>query len=43
MDDYADNGTEYGLSEFLVNQNSTVDVEFTYTVDEMVEYLKGIK
>ena len=41
--DYADNGTEYGLSEFLVNQNSTVDVEFTYTVDEMVEYLKGIK
>lgn len=38
--DYADNGTEYGLSEFIVNQGASVDVEFTYTVDEMVEYLE---
>lgn len=38
--DYADNGVEYGLSEFLINADSKVDVEFTYTVDEMVEYLQ---
>lgn len=39
--DYSDNWTEYGLSEFLINADSTVDVEFTYTVDEMVAYLRG--
>ncbi len=38
--DWADNGTDYGLTEFLVKQNATVDVEFTKSTDEFLEYLE---
>ncbi len=38
--DWADNGTEYGLSEFLVEKGSTVDVEFTKTTEEFLDYLE---
>ena len=37
--DWAGEGTEYGLSEFLVLQGSDVDVEFTCTIQEFVEKL----
>ena len=37
--DWADNGTEYGLSEFIVAQNSEVTVEFTLTTDEFLDYM----
>lgn len=39
--DWADNGTEYGLSEFLIKQGSEVYVEFTCTTDEYVNLLSG--
>ena len=35
--DWADNGTEYGLSEFLVNQGATVIVEATDTVEAFIQ------
>ncbi len=38
--DWADNETEYGLSEFLVKENSTVEVEFTMTTEEFIEYME---
>lgn len=41
--DWADNGTEYGLSEFLVFSGAKAKVEYTYTVDEFVEHTKGTK
>lgn len=37
--DWADNGQEYGLSEFLVRKDSKVDVEFTMTTDEFLKWL----
>lgn len=37
--DWADNGTEYGLSEYLINSGSTVEIEFTYTTEEFINYL----
>lgn len=37
--DWADNGTEYGLSEFLVKPGSEIRVEFTYTTDQFVEWM----
>lgn len=37
--DWADNGQEYGLSEFLVCKNSKVDVEFTMTTEEFLAWL----
>ncbi len=40
--DWADNGTDYGLTEFLVMKDSQVDVEFTKTTDEFIDYLSEI-
>ena len=37
--DWADNGKEYGLSEFLIKTGSSVKVEFNYTIDEFIDYL----
>lgn len=37
--DWADNGTEYGLSEFLVEKGTVAQVEFTYTTDEFINWL----
>lgn len=37
--DWADNGAEYGLSEFLVKKGAKVDVEFTYTTEEFLDWL----
>ena len=39
--DWADNGTEYGLSEFLIFSGATVNIEYTYSVDECVAYAKA--
>lgn len=36
--DWADNGAEYGLSEFLVFSGAQAKVEYTYTVDEFVNF-----
>lgn len=38
--DWADNGTEYGLSEFIVKENSSVRVEKTYSNEEFFLYLQ---
>ena len=38
--DWADNGKEYGLSEFLILKDSVVDVEWTKTQEEFLEWLK---
>lgn len=35
--DWADNGKEYGLTEFLVKQNADVEVAFTETTDEFLQ------
>lgn len=34
--DWADNGKEYGLTEFIVNPGAEVKVEFTETTDEFI-------
>lgn len=36
--DWADNGEEYGVSEFLVNDGSEVNVEFTKTLDDFISW-----
>ncbi|MBO4252159.1 MAG: hypothetical protein J5911_05835 [Clostridia bacterium] len=36
--DWADNGTEYGLSEFLIFKGAAATVEYTYGVEEFVEF-----
>ncbi|MBR4798868.1 MAG: hypothetical protein IK047_01255, partial [Clostridia bacterium] len=41
--DWADNGTEYGLSEFLVFSGAKAKVEYTYSVDEFEEFTRGSK
>ncbi len=38
--DWADNGKGYGLTEFLVLENSTAKVEFTKTIQEFVDWLE---
>ena len=38
--DWADNGTEYGLSEFMVPDGSKAVVEYTYPIDEFAEFAK---
>lgn len=35
--DWADNGTEYGLTEFIVEDGAEVEVEFTETTDEFLD------
>lgn len=37
--DWADNGKEYGLTEFIVNQGAEVEVEFTETTQEFFQRL----
>ena len=39
--DWADNGTEYGLSEFLVFSGAAATVAYTYGVDDYVAYAKN--
>ena len=36
--DWADNGVEYGLSEFLIFSGAPATVEYTYSVDEFIAY-----
>ena len=38
--DWADNGTEYGLTEFLIKENAMTEVEFTKTTEEFILWLK---
>lgn len=38
--DWADNGTEYGLTEFLVRPGAQVTVEYTDPIDEFIERLE---
>lgn len=38
--DWADNGSEYGLSEFLIRQGAVVEVEDTKTTDEFLAQMK---
>ncbi len=40
--DWADNGQDYGLTEFLVLQDTEADVEFTKTTDEFIEYMESL-
>lgn len=37
--DWADNGTEYGMTEFIVNTGAEVEVAFTETTEEFFERL----
>ncbi len=37
--DWADNDTEYGLSEFLILNGSSVEVEYTKTTEEFLLYM----
>ena len=39
--DWADNGREYGLSEFIIFSGASVSVDHTYTIDEFVESVKA--
>lgn len=39
--DWADNGTEYGLSEFLILGEAAAEVAFTYTTEEFIAYLEA--
>ena len=41
--DWADNGKDYGLSEFLIFSGAAAKVEYTYSVEEYVNYVKGTK
>lgn len=38
--DWADNGREYGLSEFLILADSVIEVEWTKTTDEFVDWME---
>lgn len=38
--DWADNGTEYGLTEFLIEENAPVEVAFTKTTAEWIDWLE---
>ena len=39
--DWADNGTEYGLSEFLVFSGATATVEYTYSINDFIAFVSG--
>ena len=41
--DWADNGKEYGLSEFLIFSGATAKVEYTYTVDEFISFANSFE
>ncbi len=36
--DWADNGTEYGVSEFLIQMGAVIEVEYTLTLEELWDY-----
>lgn len=38
--DWADNGREYGLSEFLILADSVIEVEWTKTTEEFVDWME---
>lgn len=38
--DWADNGTAYGLSEFLIFSGANATVEYTYSVADFIDYVK---
>lgn len=38
--DWADNGTEYGLTEFLIEENAAVEIAFTITTEEFIDWLE---
>lgn len=40
--DWADNGTEYGLSEYILKKDSKATVEKTYTNEEYFEYITTV-
>lgn len=40
--DWADNGTEYGLSEYVLKNGSEITVEKTYTNEEFFAYITNI-
>ena len=39
--DWSGDGSEYGLTEFLIFDGSKTEIEFTYTTDEFVDWLAG--
>ena len=39
--DWADNGTDYGLSEYIIKGGATVKVEKTFTNEEFLDYICG--
>ena len=39
--DWADNGTEYGMTEFIVESGAEVKVEFTETTEEFLNRIKN--
>ena len=39
--DWADNGEEYGLSEFLILPDSVIEVEWTKSTDEFIDWLEA--
>ena len=41
--DWADNGTEYGLSEFLIFSGAPATVAYTYDVENYVAFAKGVE
>ena len=40
--DWADNGTKYGLSEFLIFSGATATIEYTYPIADFVEYVNSL-
>lgn len=40
--DWADNGTEYGMTEFIVESGAEVKVEFTETTEEFLNKIKSM-
>ncbi len=40
--DWADNDTEYGLSEFLILNGSEVEIEYTKSTEEFLAYMDGM-
>lgn len=37
--DWAGNGTEYGLTEFIILEGSTVEIEWTLSTEEFIEWM----
>ena len=39
--DWADNGTEYGLSEFLIFSGASATVEYTYGIEDFISFVNA--